>query len=509
MKPKIVIVWFKRDLRLVDHLSIIEACNTNHPVLPLYIVEPNYWQQPFASRRHWHFIYDCLAELRQDSQALGQGLVVRVGETLNVLNMLAEEYDIHGIYAHEENGNAWTFERDKAVLRWCKEQNIAIHEYPSNGVVRRLQSRDDWSKIRNHRMAQVCLPAPKTIKPVPNIALGEIPEKSDSLFGEPVPGATQKGGRQYGLNTLNSFLHRRVKDYLYQISTPIGSAQSCSRLSPHIAWGTLSMREIIHATEARRKSLTEAEKGFKRPLSAFHARLAWRCHFVQKIEDQPAIEAHCMHPAFEGMRSEQNAQFLQAWQRGNTGYPFIDACMRNLIAEGWITFRMRAMLVSFASYHLWLDWRETGEYLARLFTDYEPGIHYSQLQMQSGVTGINTVRIYNPIKQSMEHDPKGAYIKHWLPALKNIPETWIHEPWLMPAEIQQQAGCIIGQDYPTPVVDHSTAIKHARQKISEIRKSDDYRAAANKVYQKLGSRKRSAPRKTAKKTQKTQLSLFD
>jgi len=172
------------------------------------------------------------------------------------------------------------------------------------------------------------------------------------------------------------------------------------------------------------------KKTFGRNLSAFGSRLAWRCHFVQKIEDQPEIETNCMHPAFEGLREQaHNPAYFQAWATGQTGYPFIDACMRNLIAEGWITFRMRAMLVSFASYQLWLDWRVTGHHLARLFTDYEPGIHYSQLQMQSGVTGINAMRVYNPIKQSQEHDPKGTFILKWVPELRAIPSEYIHEPW--------------------------------------------------------------------------------
>ncbi len=505
------IVWFKRDLRVHDHAPLYAAAQDSLPVLPLYVVEPDYWQQKFASRRHWHFIHDCLSELRDDCRALGQALVVRTGAIIDVLDSLAQDYGINAIYAHEETGNGWTYERDKEVIAWCERGSVALHEYPCNGVVRRLKSRDDWARIRNARMVEGLLPKPEALVALDNAELGDIPAKDNPMFGVDVPGVTQQGGRRAAIKTLRSFLSERGKEYIYRLSAPGPSEKHCSRISPHLAWGTLSMREVVKSNSNRRRGLSDKEaKPWRRNLSAFGSRLAWRCHFIQKIEDQPDIEFACMHPAFEGMReSEHNAEYYQAWAEGRTGYPFIDACMRNLIHEGWITFRMRAMLVSFASYHLWLDWRKTGYHLARLFTDYEPGIHYSQLQMQSGVTGINTLRIYNPIKQSQEHDPEGEFIKRWVPELAAVSQAWIHEPWLMDNSMQNKASCMIGPDYPEPIVDHKTAIKEARAKIGAVRKEDGFRDEASKIFQKLGSRKR--PRRRRKTAQKDdgQLSFLD
>lgn len=508
MKPTVSIVWFKRDLRVHDHLPLFEAAQSGVPVLPLYVVEPDYWSQPFASRRQWHFIRDCLLELREDCAKLGQPLIVRAGEVTQVLDALRADYTIQTIFAHEETGNGWTYERDKAVIAYCAKSGIPLIEYPCNGVVRRLGNRDDWSRIRNQRMALDPTPKPQALLALENIPLGDIPSKEDATFGAAVPGIVQEGGRRAAVQTLKSFLQERSREYIYRLSAPGPSERYCSRLSTHLAWGTVSVREVVKATQKRRAELTSEQSGsYKRNLTAFGSRLSWRCHFIQKIEDQPSIEHACMHPAFEGMREgEHNDAFYTAWVEGKTGYPLIDACMRNLTHEGWITFRMRAMLVSFASYHLWLDWRKTGYHLAQLFTDYEPGIHYSQLQMQSGVTGINAVRMYNPIKQSQEHDPHGAYIRRWVPELKHVSDDWIHEPWKMDMSLQEKSKCVLGVEYPHPIVEHGEAIKAARQKISAARKEAGFREDAKKVFQKLGSRKR--PRKSKKPAkQEDQLAL--
>lgn len=281
------------------------------------------------------------------------------------------------------------------------------------------------------------------------------------------------------------------------ISKPGLSARHCSRLSAHITFGTLSLREIEQATKSKMKSLAGSSDPdaafFQRNLSAFLSRLAWHCHFIQKLEQQPEIEFYCMHPAFEGMReSHHRDDFFEAWKTGNTGYPLVDACMRSLHENGWITFRMRAMLVSFASYHLWLDWRKTAPFLAQLFTDYEAGIHYSQFQMQSGVTGMNAVRMYNPIKQSLDHDPQGKFIRRYVPDLKTVPDIFIHEPWRMETPPAQ---------YPSPLVQHETAIKHAQTEISKRWKQDGFKEKSKAVNQKLGSRNRP-PTRTKPTTKK-------
>ena len=511
-KARISIVWFKRDLRHVDHLALHHAVSASLPVLPLYIVEPDYWAQDTSSDRHWRFVRDCLIELRDALSALGQPLVVRVGSVDTIFADLFSQFEVDAIYAHEETGTSWTYARDKRVHTLCQAHSVSFIEGAGGGVVRRLKSRDGWAKLRRQRLQTTTISAPDYLPKIDNLDIGNVPSEADPIFKNKVGGACQKGGRQAGLSVLDSFVSHRSSRYLRSISSPRFGPEWSSRLSPHLAWGSLSEKEVVHrmqthlATHAQTMGLYE-----KRGLKASLSRLSWRSHFMQKLEDQPAIEYEAMHRLFEDMRHPyHNSEYLEAWQKGRTGYPIVDASMRCVQQTGWIPFRMRAMLVSFASYHLWLDWRQTAPHLARLFTDFEPGIHYSQFQMQSGVTGINTIRIYNPIKQSYDHDPDGIFIKRYVPELADVPADWVHEPHRMSDEMRAQFGLVLGpshQGYPQPIVENAPAIRLAKARLAEARKQPEFGQLAKQVYQKLGSRNRpSAPPKPRKKD--SQLSLF-
>ena len=227
------------------------------------------------------------------------------------------------------------------------------------------------------------------------------------------------------------------------------------------------MREVAQASVSRIRGIQyqtdPTAKNWRASLISFMGRLHWHCHFMQKLEDEPRLEFENLHRGYDGVRPDMADQTkLDAWCMGQTGFPFIDACMRALDRHGWINFRMRAMLMSFASYDLWLPWRASGLHLARQFVDYEPGIHWSQVQMQSGTTGINTMRVYNPIKQGLDQDPTGAFVRRFVPELDGVPDAFIHEPW-------KWSGAS-SLPYPPPIVDHATAAKAAKDALYALRK---------------------------------------
>ncbi|MFL4470788.1 FAD-binding domain-containing protein [Tateyamaria armeniaca] len=272
------------------------------------------------------------------------------------------------------------------------------------------------------------------------------------------------------------------------MSSPVTGEIACSRLSPYLAFGCLSVREVSRATADRQREVKGTRAGWGGSLKSFQARLAWRDHFTQKLEDEPRLEFHCMHSAYEGLRpAVPDAARLAAWQTGETGIPFVDACVRYLAATGWMNFRMRSMLMAVASYHLWLDWRSTGLHLARQFTDFEPGIHWPQVQMQSGTTGMNTVRIYNPVKQGRDQDPTAAFTRRWCPELAQVPDTHLQSPWSW-----EGAGSLLGRTYPEPIVDVADAARRARERVWAVRRGDAFRSEARAVIDKHASRKDSA-----------------
>ncbi|MDE1998076.1 MAG: deoxyribodipyrimidine photo-lyase [Burkholderiales bacterium] len=492
------VVWFKRDLRVHDHAALCHAARQGR-VLCLYVIEPSYWRQDDVSSQHYGFVLESLRDLYRQLRRLGATLHVVTGEVSEVLTRLHQLAPFEGLYAHEETGNDLTFQRDKAVGRWCRQHGVGWHEYAQFGVVRRLASRDAWQSAWEEHMSAPAWPEP-VLKNQP-LPWQEPPPPTAAQLGihELDPPQRQRGGETLGLSVLHDFLADRCAQYRGGISSPLCAPEACSRLSPYLAWGNVSMRHVVQETRGQLHALagasTARDERRRKGLNAFTSRLYWHCHFIQKLESEPELEWRNLHRGYDGLREpDWNPAHFDALTQGRTGWPLVDACVAMLKETGWLNFRMRAMLVSAAAYPLWLHWRPVGLWLARHFLDYEPGIHWSQMQMQSGTTGINTTRVYNPIKQAQDQDPQGHFVRRWLPALRRVPDTWLWEPWRMPPDLQTRLGLRVGPgpdaDIPLPCVDLSVALRTSKARLHALRAQPEVRAGKTAIVEKHGSRQR-------------------
>jgi len=490
---KVNILWFKKDLRIEDNEALNKA-SKKFKIIPIFIVENDLWAQSTYSDRQWQFCKESLIDLNHALKSLGQQLVIRTGDVIDIFEEINKSFKIMGIYSHQETGDYYTYKRDKRIRNWAKNNNIQWKEYLQFAVFRGKTNRDSWANNWKKHYEKKIPQLKQKLNPV-DFRLGKIPNDDFFKFQEDKCLGRLKGGRKEGLLRLETFFKKDINLYRKNIANPDKSKDNCSRLSPYITWGCLSVREIYKKANLKKDINSKM----------FKSRIAWHCHFIQKLESEPELEFREFHSYFNNLRSKNNA-FLKLWSEGNTGYPFLDACMRSLNHNGWLNFRMRAMLMSFASYNLWIPWQESGQILARKFVDYEPGIHWCQCQMQSGTTSINTNRIYNPVKQGKDHDPEGIFIREWLPELKNIPTQFIHEPWLIVNYEEYKNSNKI--NYNNPIVNIKDTSRYARKRLYEITKIDGYWDISKIIYKKHGSRKSNfIKREKSKKLKKDQINL--
>ena len=493
-RKAINIVWFKRDLRLVDNEALFHAYQSDLPLLLIYFFEPSVMNYDDSDVRHWRFIYESIQDLNIKLNTSNSKIYFFYNEVKTVFSELIKKFDVKTVFSHQEIGNKVTYDRDLEMKAFFNSNEINWKEFQMHGVIRRLKSRQHWDK----RWEQVMRDTPKIIK---ESDLNTI--ELDADFYNQIKGTDlsteittpnknfQRGGEYLAWRYLDSFVKERHVNYSKHISKPALSRKGCSRMSPYLTYGNISMRMIYQYTNQH----YEASKN-KRAILNFVSRLHWHCHFIQKFEDECEMEFENANRAYDTLIKPKNETYIKAWQDGKTGVPIVDACMRCLVATGYINFRMRAMVVSFFTFNLWQDWREL-HFLARQFLDYEPGIHYPQIQMQSGTTGINTIRIYSPIKNSEEHDAEGIFIKKWLPELAEVPVSLLHEPWKMNEMEQQFYNCIIGKDYPAPIVNIEETRKYASDIVWSFRKKDEVKIEGKRILQKHVS---NPNRKTKKKT---------
>ena len=528
------LVWFKRDLRVDDHTALAAAIDQQPPqdqgggpqlrqhVLALMLIERRIWREETVAAQHYHFFLESCEVLRESLLKLGiPHLMLDCEDAVQALEQIRCTLGPFRLFSHMETGDEPGYARDRRVAQWCRHQGIVWNEYRQFGVVRGLRERKGWASQWERLMQEPCRNPPDAALPGPDglqlggsawqslaqskgrmISIGTAPRASELGLDAHDPPLRQRGGLTLAEATLKDFLELRSQHYRGGISSPLHAEEACSRLSAYLAFGCLSMRRVVQATRekvqelAARRSKGEESSPYDRAaarqlsgLRSFLERLHWHCHFIQKLETEPTIAWKNMHRGYDGLREFQfNPLHFEALRTGRSGWPLVDASVRMLDATGWINFRMRAMLVSVAAYPLWLHWREVGKWLASRFLDYEPGIHWSQMQMQSGTTGINAMRVYNPIKQAQDQDPEGVFVRRWLEHMRELPRAWLLEPWLAPPELRRRLGI------PEPLVDLAHATRLAKARIHTLRCNPEViREAAELVRRHASTRPERRP----------------
>ena len=450
----------------------------------LHAFEPKDLEHSTTSNRHLQFRWEAWQALKREVNGLQWPVEIATIETevLESIEWLRKQYDIAGLYSHEETGLRHTYDRDLQVKVWCTSNQIPWYETKQQAVRRGRASRkgwaEEWHRSMNDELVQVISASDMDAMQLPEIQWPDemVAATCPSVLHELDPGGPgpfQMGGERDAHRYMQSFYQERVKGYRRQIGRPLESRQSCSRLSPYLAWGCLSMRQVFHAFQ------NASAQRAKMDLKAFGSRLRWQGHFIQKFESEDRMEFESVNRGYLTMEHAGTSDSLEAWKQGKTGVPLVDACMRCLIATGYLNFRMRAMLVSFLTHHLDHPWQAGVEHLARCFLDFEPGIHYSQFQMQAGVTGINTIRIYNPVKQGLERDPEGEFIAQWVPELRDVAVRYRHAPWTMPP--LERAWQENDFDYVDPIVNVEAAAGKARERLWSRKKSAQVRKEAQRI----------------------------
>lgn len=470
--------WIRRDLRLTDNQALTAALQTADQVIPLFILDPFFARSPYVAKKRLAFLYGGLAELDAALRQRGSRLIVRQGEPTAVLTHLLAETNAHAIFA-EADFSSYARRRDTAVAHTLPlhlTDGLTVH-HPANLTKQDGAPYTVFTPFKKNWLAQPLaarpLPAPTHIPTPPQLASLPLPQS-------PTP-TTFPPGEAEAHHRLTTFTrqpqvappqaapppHPGVLAALTPPPTPpisIYAAQrdqladpATSQLSPYLRFGMISARQAAWAAQDALAAAPDAEAA--RGAETWLSQLIWREFYITILYHFPHVSRGSFRPAYDAIPWRNDPAEFAAWQAGQTGYPVVDAAMRQLTQTGWMHNRARMIVASFLVKDLLIDWRWGERFFMQQLVDGDPANNNGGWQWTAG-TGTDAApyfRIFNPVSQSQKFDPHGRYLRHWLPELAHLPDAAIHAPWLMPPLEQQRLGFVYGRDYPAPIVDHTQA----------------------------------------------------
>jgi deoxyribodipyrimidine photo-lyase len=461
------LLWLRRDLRLHDHPALHAALDAGGAVVPVFCLDPRLLGGRHASGPRTQFLLECLADLGESLRRRDSGLVVRRGRPERVLPEVARELDADRVF-WSADVSPFAARRDRGVRRELQAIGVEVRALPGLFVLDDPQAlltaagnpyrvftpfHRAWLK---HARREV-LPAPRSLPALPRAVVpGELPTLRDLGLEETVERAVA-GGEHAGRRRMRRFLAEGVA--AYQSGRDDLGADASSRLSAYLHFGCVSAREL--------EAVLPAGSGARE----FRRQLCWRDFYAHVLAHFPANARHEFQDRYRGsIRWRRNEEQFQAWCEGRTGYPLVDAAMRQLRREGWMHNRARLVAGSFLTKDLGIDWRRGERWFMRLLIDGDEASNNGNWQWIASV-GVDPQppfrRIYNPARQQARFDQSGVYIRRYVPELHSVPERYLAEPWTMPEEAQRDAGCVIGEDYPAPIVDHAVARRESLARYGE------------------------------------------
>jgi deoxyribodipyrimidine photo-lyase len=464
---KTIIWWIRRDLRLTDNQALSRAVKEAKDVFPIFILDPKLIDSSYVGEKRLSFLYAGLHQLNADLQELGSRLIIRAGHPLEVFEELRQQTDFDAIYA-EEDFSPYAQKRDWEVRGQFPIEFLG-HPTLRHPLAVRKANGQPYSVFTPYSRAWKSLPLPSDKDLLPKPQRVRTPEDLDMLPLPPIPATFNRSTFTAG----EAEAQRRLKSFTEGDSAPVydyGSQRDrmdldgTSQLSPYLRFGMLSAKQAFLATAIAISKSNQKED--QKSANTWFNELIWREFFQSILFNFPLVRKTSFRENLRGIEWENNPADFKAWCSGETGYPIVDAAMRQLLETGWMHNRARMIVASFLVKDLLIDWRWGERWFMTHLIDGDPAANNGGWQWSAG-TGTDAApyfRIFNPILQGQKFDPKGDYVYRWVPELKSVPTKFVHKPWEMSFEVQKSTSCVLGKHYPHPIIDHRFARERALER---------------------------------------------